>query len=137
MNYIVTSGWIWSRDRGETRLENINDRLNTFKADGIIKLKALAGLINVNGLSDYFDQDRKRNFIEAINFDYHMEIFAMRLKPNAGKLINEEIKNSLLNNEINATHFVHKIVTSAFIDASITTVDRENMKTVVYVNFKP
>jgi hypothetical protein len=126
-----------NRENSGNRFKNINDQLNTFEADGIIKLEALAGLINVNGLSDYFDQVKKRNFIEAIYFNYHLELFAMTLNPNAGKLINDKVKKRLLNNQIVATHFVSKIVTGAFIDASIATIDRQNMRNVVYVNSKP
>jgi hypothetical protein len=39
-----------NRENSGNRFKNINDQLNTFEADGIIKLEALAGLINVNSL---------------------------------------------------------------------------------------
>jgi hypothetical protein len=122
---------------GYPDLGNINHRLSTFKADNLIKLEALAGLIDVYGLSDYFDNNRKSGFIKATNFYYHLNLFQIRLNLNARKLINENVSNHLLNNQIKATHYVHAIDTGAFFDASITTVDRENMKTVIYVNSKP
>ncbi len=120
---------------GFTNFGNINHRVSEFKADNLIKLEALAGLINVNGLSDYFNQDRKSGFIKATNFYYHLNLFQIRLKLNAMELINENVKNWLLNNKIRATHYIHSINTGAFFDASI--VDRGNMKTVVFVNSKP
>ena len=118
------------------RLESTEDKLNAVEIDEMMKLELLAWLIKVKGSKNYFNGAGKSDFIEARTFSYDLKTYVVRIQLNE-QLVDETAKKRLFNNQTKATHVVIKVWTGAFIDTSITTENRENKKTKIYVESNP
>ncbi|CAG8563982.1 10873_t:CDS:2 [Ambispora gerdemannii] len=100
-------------------IKSFQDKLSTIKVDGAISIEFLSGIIEVEGTGEYNVSSGKSANEEKLICQYHLDNYSIELLPCSKDIMDESVKNQLLNNQIKATHVVHSIIIGAEVKADI------------------
>ncbi|CAG8591632.1 2234_t:CDS:1, partial [Ambispora gerdemannii] len=100
-------------------IKSFQDKLSTIKVDGAISIEFLSGIIKVEGTGEYNVSSGKNSSEEQLICQYHLDNYSIELLPSSKDVMDESVKNQLLNNQIKATHVVHSIIIGAEVKADI------------------
>ncbi|CAG8539918.1 14623_t:CDS:2 [Racocetra fulgida] len=100
-------------------VKNIKDKLKILKIDGSVSVEVLSGIINIEGRGHYNNTFSKNVGEEQLICQYCQDDYYVELLPKASGLIDNTIKEQLINKTITATHIVSGITFGAEVNAEI------------------
>ncbi len=109
--------------------KSTSDTMKTISVGGEISLEILTGLISLKGTATEFGFEHKSEVSrERLICHYSRETFSIYSQSESRKLLDQYICDSIMKNNVKATHYVKGIILGAILDVEIliNTVKKEN-----------
>lgn len=111
-----------------THVKNTEDKLKTIKVEGLMSVELYSGLIKVEGYAEFDSKAVNNMSEERLIVQYLLDDWFVSLQPQAKEVMNNEVKNRLLEGKIKATHVVRAVTLGAEVNAFISVTQKETDK---------